>query len=380
MGEKTVPRKILITGAGGFVGRNLVCELERFPEEYELLKVDVDTDEETFVSYISGCDFVVHLAGVNRPKNEAEFAEGNADLTTWLTNKLCESGNIAPVAMTSSIQAALDNPYGASKAAAENALLAYGASQGVPVYIWRLPNVFGKWCRPNYNSAVATFCHNIARGLPVTVNDPERVMELIYIDDVISLIKGAINGEATAPDNSGLRSCGEVSRCLLREIPEKLTAFRDSRATLMMPDIEYKLDRELYATYLSYLPEEEFAYELTAHSDARGAFAEIIKSRAAGQISFSTTAPGVTRGNHWHHTKNEKFVVISGEAVVRFRKIDGQDVISYEVSGERPTVVDIPPGYTHSITNTSKTETMIMMIWASEPFDPERPDTYYLEV
>ncbi|MDO4567047.1 MAG: capsular polysaccharide biosynthesis protein CapF, partial [Oscillospiraceae bacterium] len=238
----------------------------------------------------------------------------------------------------------------------------------------------GKWCRPNYNSAVATFCHNIARGLPVQVNDPERKMELIYIDEVLSLIKAAIDGEAPEPEASGLRPVRGVRTCLLREIPEKLLAFKESRESLIMPSLEEPLDRELYAAYLSYLPTDEFSYELSARSDARGAFAEIIKSRAAGQISFSTSAPGVTRGQHWHHTKNEKFIVVSGEALIRFRKIDETEVIEYSVSGDKPRVVDIPPGYTHSITNTSASEPMIMVIWASEPFDPERPDTYHTEV
>ena len=373
-------KKILITGAGGFIGKNLTAELAREPEKYELLCVDIDTPEALFESMLAQCDFVVHLAGVNRPKTNDEFARGNSDLTAWICEQLSKRESPAPVAMTSSIQALLDNPYGKSKLAAEHTLLEYSKKTGAPVYVWRLPNVFGKWCRPNYNSAVATFCHNIARGLPITVSDPAHPMTLIYIDSVLSLIKSAISGEAPEPDKDGYRPIIGARSCLLGEIPKKLTAFRDSRENLMMPSLEQPLDRELYATYLSYLPENEFSYPLVAHGDERGVFAEIIKSQSAGQVSFSTTAPRILRGNHWHHTKNEKFLAVSGEAVIRLRKIDCDEIIEYHVSGAEPRVVDIPPGYTHNFENTSDTKELVMVIWASEPYDPEHPDTYRMEV
>ncbi len=371
-------KKVLITGAGGFIGRNLVCELGRFPGEYEILKADVDTPDALVREYLGMCDFVVHLAGVNRPKDTAEFKEGNAGFTAYVLSVLEGSGNACPVAITSSIQAVLDNPYGESKLAAENAVLEYGNKNNVPVYVFRLPNVFGKWCRPNYNSAVATFCHNTAHGLEITVNDPERVMTLVYIDDVLDLIKSAIRG-SIAPSEDGLCPVPVTHEIKLGEIASKLAAYHEHRKNLVMPPLETPLERALYSTYLSYLEKDNFSYPIVSHADERGMFAEFFKSKSAGQMSVSTTAPGITRGNHWHHTKVEKFLVVKGTAMIRFRHIESAEVIEYTVSASDLKVVDIPVGYTHSIVNLGDDE-LVTIIWANEIFDPERPDTYYSEV
>lgn len=371
--------KVVITGANGFIGRNLVAELSRFPESYELFKVDLDTPKERLNEWLASCDAVVHLAGINRPLNVSEFKTGNVDFTSQMLTQLCESGNPVPVIMTSSIQAALDNPYGTSKLQAEFVMFSYSKAQKTPVYVFRLPNVFGKWCRPNYNSAVATFCNNIANDLPIEVNAPERVMTLVYIDDVILSIKEALDKGYTASED-GFCAVRTTYSATLQYIADKIKEFHEARKSLVMPSLADGLDKALYSTYLSYLPRDGFSYKLTKHSDERGMFAEFFKTNGTGQISVSSSAPGITRGNHWHHTKVEKFLVVSGEAAVRFRKIDEDEVIEYNVTGDEPTVVDIPVGYTHSITNTSKTKELITIIWANELFDEKRPDTYFLEV
>ncbi len=371
-------KKVAITGAKGFIGRNLRAELGRLPDEYELFPIDIDTDERTLKGYLSRCDVVVHLAGVNRPQNEREFKEGNVDFTSEVLTALCELKNAVPVIVTSSIQAELDNPYGVSKLQGEQIVFSYSKAQRTPVYIFRLPNVFGKWCRPNYNSAVATFCNNIANGLPIEVNAPERVMTLVYIDDVIASIIAAINGKVTAKED-GYCHVPVTYEEKLQAIAYKIQAFHDSRETLVMPKLT-GLDKALYSTYLSYLPTNAFSYPLTTHADERGHFAEFFKTDGTGQFSISTTAPGITRGNHWHHTKVEKFLVVQGEASICFRRVDDSAVYEYKVSGSKPTVVDIPVGYTHSIKNISNSEELVTVIWANEPFDPARPDTYLLEV
>ncbi|MBQ4094659.1 MAG: NAD-dependent epimerase/dehydratase family protein [Oscillospiraceae bacterium] len=368
--------KVLITGVNGFVGRNLAADLARYPERYEVLGYDIDNTPEQLAAFCRECDFVVHLAGINRPKDESEFQTGNAGLTEQLCELLAE--NPVPVAMTSSIQAALDNPYGVSKHAAEQALFSYAERHGVPVYIWRMPNLFGKWCRPNYNSAVATFCHNIARDLPITVSDPARVMTLVYIDDVVRMIKEAMDGHVL-PGDDGYCEPDVEYIATLGEIVELIRSFRESRNGLKLPEL-VGLAKPLYSTYLSYLPHDEFAYSLKLNSDARGLFAEFFKTDGLGQFSISTTVPGVTRGNHWHHTKVEKFLVVSGEADLNFRRIGTDSVITYHVTGDNPQVVDIPVGYTHNIVNTSDTEILVTVIWANELFDPNNPDTYYEEV
>ena len=372
-------KKILITGAKGFVGRNLVAELFRMPDDYALLCADVDTPADELDGYIKECDFVVHLAGVNRPKDDKEFAEGNTGFTGLVLDSLVKNGNNTPFLITSSVQSLLDNPYGRSKLAAEKAVLEYGKSSGASVYVFRLPNVFGKWGRPNYNSAVATFCYNIARDLPIQVNDPNADMTLVYIDDVMELIKAAIAGEI-GPNNDGYCDVPVVHITKLGYIADKIKEFHAVKDTLVMPLLGTAFDKALYSTYLSYLEPDAFCYTLTKHGDERGLFAEMFKTEGLGQFSISTTKPGITRGNHWHHTKVEKFIVASGEAAVRFRSIDSGQIIEYKVTGDEPAVVDIPPGYTHSITNTSETETLVLIIWANEQFDPERPDTYFSEV
>jgi len=372
-------KKILITGADGFVGTNLRVELGREPDRYQVLCADIDTPPERLSGYLKECEFVVHLAGVNRPKDDSEFAAGNADFTRHVLDTLTEHNNTVPFVMTSSIQAQLDNPYGKSKLAAENAVLDYGKESGADVYIFRLPNVFGKWCRPNYNSAVATFCHNIARELPIQVNDRSSKLTLVYIDDVIDLIKAAIGGGIT-PRADGHCDVPVTHATDLGYVVDKLYEFSKVRDSLVMPSLEDALDKALYSTFVSYLEPDKFAYTLTKHSDERGLFAEIFKTKGLGQFSVSTTKPGITRGNHWHHSKVEKFVVVSGDALIRFRKIDGDEILEYRVSGSEPTVVDIPPGYTHSIENISETETLVTLIWANEEFDPDDPDTNFLEI
>ncbi len=372
-------KRILITGANGFIGKNLVCDLRRQPDRFEPLCADIDTAPEQLRQYLESCDAVVHLAGVNRPKDEHEFVTGNTGSTESVTAQLLESGRAVPVVMTSSIQAALDNPYGKSKLAAEQALLAYARKSGAPVYLVRLPNVYGTWCRPNYNSAVATFCHNIARGLPITVSDRANPLTLIYIDDVLNLIEAALDG-AVGPQPDGYCAVPDTCRTTLGDLVDLLFAFHAARETGKLPPLTEPLTKNLYSTYLSYLPEDAFSYPLTAHSDPRGAFSEFFKTDENGQFSVSTTVPGITRGNHWHHTKTEKFLVVSGTAAIRFRRIDRDEVLEYNVSGDRLQVVDIPPGYTHSITNTAPEGTLVTLIWANELLDPAHPDTYYLDV
>lgn len=367
--------KILVTGAKGFVGKNLIKNIE-VRTDYEVFPFDLDCTEEQLTEWTKACDFVVHLAGINRPKTEDEFTKGNTDFTLHLLEKLKD--NPVPVAMTSSIQAVLDNPYGLSKLGAENHLFEYSEKYGVPVYIWRMPNIFGKWCRPNYNSAVATFCNNIARDEEVYISDPAHMMTLIYIDDVVSLILKSIKGEIR-PLEDGFCEPKPVYQITLGQIVSTLREFHDCKDSLLLNDLT-GVRKCLYSTYLSYLPENAFSYKLIDHTDARGAFSEFFKNAGIGQFSVSTTVPGITRGNHWHNTKVEKFLVVAGEADLCFRKLGTKEVIRYHVTADVPEIVDIPVGYTHNITNTSKTETLVTLIWANEIFDPENPDTYYEEV
>ena len=368
--------KVLITGAKGFVGRNLAASIAA-GKDMEILQFDLDTDPSLLSVYTAECDFVVHLAGVNRPENTDDFMKGNFGFTSELLDNLISAGNKAPVLITSSIQAALDNPYGRSKKAGEDLLFDYGRENGVSVYVYRLPNVFGKWCRPNYNSAVATFCHNIARGLPITVNDPAHVMQLVYVDDVVSEILRAIEGKACR--DGKFCSVQPVHTATLGRITELLYSFQESRGELSVPDLSDPFIKALHATYLSYLPEGEFSYPLKMNRDDRGSFTEILRTQDRGQFSVNISKPGITKGNHWHHTKNEKFLVVAGRGVIRFRRIDSAEVIEYSVSGDRLEVVDIPPGYAHSIENLGDTD-MVTFMWCNECYDPEKPDTYYLPV
>ncbi len=369
--------KILVTGANGFVGKNLIAEL-RNRGEHEILAYDSDTGEARLHEFARECEFVFHLAGVNRPQDNSEFDTGNRGFTAALLELLRINRNYCPLVLASSTQAELDNPYGRSKKAAEDVVFAHAADWGAKVMVYRLPNLFGKWCRPNYNSAVATFCHNIARGLPIQVNPDNPEISLVYIDDLVSEFMAAIRGEECChPD--GCCFVPEVYTVRLHYIVDLLQSFKRSRVELSVPDLADPFTRKLYSTYLSYLPEGEFSYPLKMNVDGRGSFTEFIRTADRGQVSVNVSKPGITKGNHWHHTKNEKFLVVSGTGLIRFRRLDGDEVLEYRVSGEKLEVVDIPPGYTHNITNLGETD-LVTIMWANEAFDPERPDTYSLEV
>jgi len=368
--------KILVTGAKGFVGKNLISELKN--QEYtDIFEYDIDTDPSFLDTYCKEADFIFHLAGVNRPKDQWEFMEGNFGFTSTLLETLKENKNSCPIMISSSSQAALDNPYGQSKKAGEDLIFAYAKETGTKVLVYRFPNVFGKWCRPNYNSAVATFCNNIANNLPIQINDPSAVMNLVYIDDVVEELINALNGKENKVDE--FCAVPIVNIVKLGEIVELLESFKESRNTLNVPNMENEYVKKLYSTYLSYLPTNQFSYPLKMNIDYRGSFTEFIKTPDRGQVSINISKPGITKGNHWHHTKNEKFLVVSGKGIIKFRKIDCDDVIEYIVSGEKLEVVDIPTGYTHNIINTGDVD-MVTVMWANEAFNPEKPDTYYLEV
>jgi UDP-2-acetamido-2,6-beta-L-arabino-hexul-4-ose reductase len=369
-------KTILVTGSKGFVGKNLLVALSR-RDDVKVLGFDVDDDEGTLDSYLREADIVYHLAGVNRPKNENEFQTGNAGLTERIVASLQDTARRVPIVLTSSTQAALDNPYGISKKAAEEAVFAYGRETVAPVYVFRFTNVFGKWSRPNYNSVVSTFCHNIAHGLDITISDPAREMELVYIDDIVAEFTRILDG--SVPGSQTWMTVNPTYRITLRDLADKIFQFRDIRKTLVIPDLSDEFTRKLHATYLSYLDKEDFSYPLEIKTDNRGALAELIKSEGFGQMFVSRTYGHITRGNHYHNTKVERFCVLQGEAVIRFRHILDNDVIEYPVSGNKWEVVDIPPGYTHHIENLSDGE-MIVLFWANQLFDPENPDTCLLPV
>lgn len=367
--------KILVTGANGFIGKNLVAKLNQL-KTYELILIDKDNTKEELKNALLEAEFIFHLAGINRPKDEKEFFEGNSGLTGEIVNILKANKKSTPIAITSSIQADLDNAYGKSKKLAEEELLIYSTDVNSKVFIYRLPNVFGKWCRPNYNSAVATFCHNIARGEEVWISDPSREMTLVYVDDVVRCLISSVENKDSL---SGYVNIDIEHKVTLGEIVELLNSFVESRKNLMVPNMEDEFTKKLYSTYLSYLPEDKFSYPLKMNVDNRGSFTEFLKTSDRGQVSINISKPGITKGNHWHHTKNEKFLVVSGEGIIKFRKIDSEEVIEYKVSGEKLEVVDIPVGYTHNIINTG-TSDMVTVMWVNEIFNPEKPDTYFLEV
>ena len=383
--------KILVTGAKGFVGRNLCSQLRNIaegkarwydcPSDLTIFEYDVDSPKESLDVYCKEADFVFNLAGVNRPKDPAEFMQGNFGFASLLLDTLKRHHNACPVMISSSIQALLDNPYGESKRAGENLLFDYAEATGARVLVYRFPNVFGKWCRPNYNSAVATFCHNIANGLPITVNDPSVNMHLVYIDDVVDELIGALSGKE---HRNGLFCEVPVTHHItLGGIVDLLHSFRDMHDNLEVPDFSDAFARKLYSTYLSYLPEEKTIYPLKMNIDQRGSFTEIIRTPDRGQVSINISKPGITKGQHWHHTKNEKFVVVSGHGLIQLRRegVDEQGnlypVREYEVSGEHIQVVEMLPGFTHNIINLSDTDDLVTLMWANEAFNPDRPDTYF---
>ncbi|MEH7883032.1 capsular polysaccharide biosynthesis protein CapF [Bacillus sp. JJ1609] len=368
--------KILVTGAKGFLGKNLIAELKnlQFKEIYEYSR---ETDLLLLDEYCKSADFVFHLAGVNRPNDASEFMDGNYGFTLKLLETLKKYKNTCPIMISSSIQAAIKNAYGMSKKAGEDLIFNYSKETGAKVLVYRLPNMFGKWSKPNYNSAIATFCHNIARELPINVNDPNVVMNLVYIDDVVRELINALDGrEKNVGD---LCEVKPVHTIKLGDIVGLIKSFKVSRDERSVPDMSDAFTKKLYSTYLSFLPEDKFSYELKMNIDHRGSFTEFIKTPERGQVSVNISKPGITKGNHWHHTKNEKFLVVSGSGVIRFRKIDSEEVIEYFVSGEKLEVVDIPTGYTHNIENLGETD-MVTIMWANEFFDSEKPDTYFLEV
>lgn len=379
--------KILVTGAKGFVGRNLVEALKNIRDgkdkTYELTtdltiyEYDIDTEESLLEEYCKNADFVFNLAGVNRPEKEEDFIKGNFGFASTLLKTLEKHNNKCPVMLSSSIQASLDNPYGKSKKAGEDLFFEYSKKTGAKVLVYRFPNVFGKWCRPNYNSAIATFCHNIAHDLPVTVNDRNHMMTLVYIDDVVNELINALRGKENRKDD--FCEVSVVHKITLGEIVDLLYSFKESRNNLSVVDTSGSFANKLYATYLSYLPADNFSYPLKMNCDDRGSFTEILRTLDRGQFSVNISKPGITKGNHWHNTKNEKFVVVSGKGVIRFRKIGEEKVYEYFVSGDKIEVVDIPTGYTHNIENLGDTD-MVTFMWANECFNPDKPDTFFEEV
>ena len=369
---------ILITGANGFVGQNLQLHLS----ERKGLQVRCFTRANTVAelpALLDGVDFVIHLAGVNRPQDPAEFATGNTDLTQALATAVADvalrTGKKVPVLYTSSTQAARDNPYGQSKRAAEDALFTLQRAHGVPVHVFRLPNVFGKWCKPNYNSAVATFCHHIARDLPITVNDPAAPVTLVYVDDVIARFVQIMDGADAALDAQGFATVAPEYTTTVGELAQTIQSFKDSRQTLMTERVGTGFMRALYATYVSYLPVEAFAYTVPMYGDPRGVFAEMLKTPDCGQFSYFTAHPGITRGGHYHHTKTEKFLVIKGEARFKFRHMQTGQTHELVTRGDKAEIVETVPGWTHDITNIGQDE-MVVMLWANEVFDRQRPDTF----
>ncbi len=376
--RKRIVKTVLITGSRGFIGRNLAAHL-RLRDDVRLLGYDLDNTETELRDGASQADVIFHLAGVNRPQDPAEFETGNAGSTEQLCRILGRCGRAPLVILSSSIQAELDNPYGVSKRHAEAALQHFAADSGATIAIFRLKNVFGKWCRPNYNSVVATFCHHVAHDLPIQVSDPNRELELVHVDDVIS----AMLGEMERPQR---RQRGIVApdpvpsyRLTLGDLAARIQSFRAMRQSLGTPDFSAAFNRQLYGVYLSHVEPPQADYGLGVKSDARGSLAEFIKSPWFGQIFVSRTRPGATRGNHFHHAKAEKFLVVSGEGLIRLRSIEGGEIHEFRVRGEHYRVVDILPGYTHSITNVGAAE-LITLFWASEIFDPQRPDTHELPV
>ena len=394
---------ILITGAAGFVGKNLTAALQAIKDGKdrthpglqigELYLYDIDSPEALLETACEKADFVFNLAGVNRPQNQEEFMQGNFGFASKLLSTLKKYSNTCPVMLSSSIQATLvgryaNGEYGKSKKAGEELFFSYAQETGAKVLVYRFPNLFGKWCRPNYNSAVATFCHNYAHDLPITVNDPAVRLELLYIDDLVDEMVAALEGkehhcefegvETVLTENGRYCAAPVTHHVTLGEIVELLDAFRDQPRTLMMPQIpEGSFAKKLYSTYLSYLPREKASFPLKMNCDDRGSFTEMLKTPSGGQFSVNISKPGVTKGQHWHHTKWEFFIVVSGHGLIQQRKVGSDEVLNFEVSGDKIEAVQMLPGYVHNIINLSETENLVTMTWANESFDPGRPDTFF---
>ena len=394
--------RILVTGAHGFVGKNLVATLKTIADGRnqthnltidEIYEFDVDTPLSDLDHFCSNADFVFHLAGVNRPQNPQEFMEGNFGFTSTLLDTLKKHHNICPIMLSSSIQATLigrygESDYGKSKLAGENLLLQYGHETGTKVLIYRFPNLFGKWCRPNYNSVIATFCHNTAHNLPIQVNDPSTELDLVYIDDLVEEMLNALEGNEHRCDYTGLtpisnskgRFCfvPTMHHVTLQEIVDLLEQFKNQPLTLLMPSIPSgSFAKKLYSTYLSYLPKEKVCFSLKSNTDSRGSFTEVLKTASCGQFSVNISKPGITKGQHWHHSKWELFIVVSGKGLIQMRKIGSDEILNFQVSGEKIEAVHMLPGYTHNIINLSETDDLVTIMWANECFNAEKPDTFY---
>ena len=397
--------KILITGARGFVGKNLVENLKNIQEGKNrtrdlvidsIFEYDIDSTKEELEQYCRECDFVFNLAGVNRPKNEEEFMKGNFGFASDLLDTLKKYENTCPVMLSSSIQATLigrygTSDYGKSKLAGEELFFTYGKETGAKVLVYRFPNLFGKWCRPNYNSAVATFCNNMAKDLPIQVNDPSTELELLYIDDLVEEMLDALEGKEHHCEFDGLDAVDKkdgrycyvpvTHKATLGEIVSLLESFKSQPNTLLMPSIpDGSFAKKLYSTYLSYLPEEKVSFDLKMNRDERGSFTELLKTSDHGQFSVNISKPGITKGQHWHNSKWEFFIVVSGHALIQERKIGTDEMIEFEVSGEKIQAVHMLPGYTHNIINLSDTQDLVTVMWANESFDPQHPDTFFEKV
>lgn len=398
--------KILVTGAKGFVGKNLCAQLGNIKEgkiRYyqdlaieQIYEYDIDSSREELEEACKNCDFVFNLAGVNRPQNQEEFMQGNFSFASTLLDTLKKYGNIAPVMLSSSAQASLtgrfgNSEYGRSKKAGEDLFLSYSEETGARVLIYRFPNLFGKWCRPNYNSAVASFCNNIANDLPIQVNDPYVELELLYVDDLVDEMIEAVKGNEHRCEFEGLDVipstdgkfcyCPIIHKVTLGEIVELLNKFKEQPSTLLMPEIPYNsFAKKLYSTYLSYLPKQKAIFPLKMNVDARGSFTELLKTANCGQFSVNISKAGIIKGQHWHHTKWEFFIVVNGKALIQQRRIDSDEIFNFEVSGERIEAVHMLPGCTHNIINLSQTEDLVTLMWANEALDPNKPDTYFLPV
>ena len=395
---------ILITGAKGFVGRNLVETFKTIRDGKnrttglsigEIFEYDLDTDPTLLAEFCQKADFVFNLAGVNRPQNQEEFMQGNFGFASTLLDTLKQYGNTCPVMISSSIQATCigryDSEYGRSKKAGEELVFAYGAETGAKVLVYRFPNLFGKWCRPNYNSAVATFCNNIANDLPITVNDRNVQLELLYIDDLVDEMIAALQGKEHRCEFDGIETvlCDDGRYCAapithkvtLGEIVDLLDCFKNQTSTLLMPEIPYNsFAKKLYSTYLSYLPKEKVSFALKMNVDDRGSFTELLRTEKCGQFSVNISKPSITKGQHWHHTKWEFFIVVAGHGLIQQRRIGSDEVLNFEVSGEKIEAVHMLPGYTHNIINLSETEDLVTLMWANEQFDPNKPDTFFEKV